>query len=291
MPISLPLAMLAPLMLLQSAAGGVPGSSSAPLPDGIGRDNTFLPPMRRKSQPKQTIEQDRLSLCLDKARRDPATAILNASVWLGEVTGAERSFPQQCLGMAYVSLLRWDAAENAFLAARNFKLDDDLMDRARLAGMAGNAAIAASRPQDALNAFDLAIGDAEKAGDSVLAGTLSADRARALVQLNRDSDAEAALNKAITDAPQNPAGWLLLATLERREGKLAQAAEHIRTAGGLAPQDPAVALEAGVIAVLTGDDDNARKNWHAVIDMAASDSAETTNAKAYLAQLKQEDQP
>ncbi|MXP26371.1 hypothetical protein GRI39_10010 [Altererythrobacter indicus] len=291
MSISLPLAMLAPLLLLQSTAGGVPGSSSAPLPQDIGRDDTTLPPMRRRIQAKPTIEQDRLSVCLDNSRRDPATAIVNASTWLAEVTGAERSFPQQCLGMAYVSLLRWDAAENAFLAARNFKLDDDHVNRARLAGMAGNAAMAASHAQEALNAFDLAIGDAEKAGDTVLAGTLSADRARALVQLNRDSDAETALNKAITDAPQNPTGWLLLATLERREGKLAEAAEHIRTAGGLAPHDPAIALEAGVIAALAGDDDTARKNWHAVIDMAASDSAEATNAKAYLAQLKQEDQP
>ena len=64
-------------------------------------------------------EQARLTLCLDQARRDPPSAIAEANQWLGESSGAGAALPQQCLGQAYVSLLRWEAAEQAFLAARD----------------------------------------------------------------------------------------------------------------------------------------------------------------------------
>ncbi|RKF22489.1 hypothetical protein D6851_04505 [Altericroceibacterium spongiae] len=291
MPFSLPISLIAPLMLMQTATGGVPGASDAPLPQGIGRDETTRQNPRRAGSSRSTIEQDRLGLCLEKARRDPTTAMVNASSWLSEAHGTERALPQQCLGMAYVSLLRWEAAEQSFLAARSARKESDHTDRARLAGMAGNAALADNRAEDALHDFDLAMAEAESAQDTPLAGGLSADRARALVLLKREDDAEAALQKAITDAPQNPRGWLLLATLERRQDKLSEAADHIRTAGGLAPQDPEVALEAGLIAVLSGDDETARKNWQAVLDLAPADSTEAANAKAYLAQLQEEDQP
>ena len=52
----------------------------------------------------------------------------------------------------------------------------------------------------------------------------------------------------------------------------------------LAPQDPDVALEAGVIAVMAGDDAAARKNWQAVQQLSPG-SAEATTAAGYLAQL------
>ena len=49
---------------------------------------------------------------------------LHAS-WLPRVTtsGAAASYPQQCLGYAYTMLLRWEAAERSFLAAREGELD------------------------------------------------------------------------------------------------------------------------------------------------------------------------
>jgi hypothetical protein len=89
------------------------------------------------------VEQDRLQVCLGEARRDPTTAISNASQWLGEAEGAERALPQQCLGQAYVSLLRWDAAENAFRAARDASIDP--LARARLGAMAGGRSLARPR--------------------------------------------------------------------------------------------------------------------------------------------------
>src|SRR5688500_8779201 len=103
-----------------------------------------------------TLEQDRLDLCLDQARADPATAIVEASTWINEASGAERSYPQQCLGYAYTLLLRWDAAERAFLSAREAELETAHFRRAQLATMAANAALAEGRGDAALVALALA---------------------------------------------------------------------------------------------------------------------------------------
>jgi len=231
-----------------------------------------------------TLEQDRLSLCRQEARSDPATAMVTASRWLAEAQGPGRSAPQQCLGFAYISLLRWDAAENAFLAARDALLPAEHAGRARLAAMAGNAALAGDRPDAALAAFDLARQDAEAAGDAALTGSVGADRARALVALDRPAEAAEALAQARRDAPQDASVWLLSATLSRRQDRLEEALGQIRTAAALAPGDPAIGLEAGLIAALSGQDEAAQTSWRAVL-AAAPDSAEAAAALDYLAQL------
>lgn len=230
------------------------------------------------------VEQDRLKLCLADARTDPATAIVTASTWLSEAAGPERSFPQQCLGTAYTSLLRWDAAESAFLAARMALLDSEPAGRARFAAMAGNAALAAERYPAALADFEMAQADAGTAGEPDLIGSIATDRARALVALDRLPDAAEALAKARESAPQNGTAWLLSATLARRQNDLATAQSQIEMAAALLPDDPAVGLEAGVIATLAGDQDAARKSWQSVVD-AAPNSQEAGTALYYLAQL------
>ena len=239
--------------------------------------------------PPATLEQDRLALCQDEARRDPTTALVNASTWLGEAQGADRSAPQQCLGFAYTSLLRWEAAEEAFLAARAALPATEAAARARLAAMAGNAALAGERAEGALAAFTLAQADAAASGEREQAGLIAADRARALVALERSSEAAEALAQARRDAPQDAGVWLLSATLSRREGDLAAAQAQIETAAALAPGDvllaPAIGLEAGLVAALAGQDEAARASWRSVIE-AAPDSPEAAIARTYLAQLE-----
>src|ERR1051325_1298427 len=92
--------------------------------------------------PKGSAEQARLTVCLQQARTDPSTAITTAGLWLAEAHDTGRALPEQCLGQAYVSLLRWDAAHAAFLAARDAALASDYAVRARFGAMAGNTAIA-----------------------------------------------------------------------------------------------------------------------------------------------------
>lgn len=234
--------------------------------------------------PANSAEQARLTVCLQQARTDPATAITTAGLWLLEAHDAGKALPQQCLGQAYVSLLRWAAAEKAFVAARDAALDSDHAVRARLGGMAGNAALGGNDFATAVVDLDEALADAGLAGDKPLAGSIGADRARALVALNRTEEAAAALQQARADAPQDANVWLLSATLSRRTGDLKSAQAQIETAAGLAPNDPAVGLEAGVIAELAGNDEAARKSWNAVVAFAP-DGPEATSAKAYLAQI------
>lgn len=231
-----------------------------------------------------TLEQDRLTACMAEARRDPAQAITTASGWLEGLSGVATSAPQQCLGFAYVGLLRWDAAMLAFQTARDTRPVDDRLGRARLGSMAGNAALQAGQTLVAEGAFAMALDDALAGGDAPLAGLAAADRARALVALGDVAAAATALGRARELASQEAEVWLLSATLARRMEDLANARAWIATAAALAPQDGSVGLEAGLIAAVAGDDTAARTAWNAVI---ALDGPQAAAARQYLAQLEQ----
>jgi tetratricopeptide (TPR) repeat protein len=231
-----------------------------------------------------TLEQDRLTACMAEARTDPGQAITTASQWLEGLSGVSISAPQQCLGFAYMGLLRWDAAMLAFQTARDNRPADDRLGRARLGTMAGNAALQAGQPLVAEGAFAMALDDALAGGDAPLAGLAAADRARALVALDDAPAAATALSRARELAPQEAEVWLLSATLARRTEDLANASAWIGTAAALAPQDGAVGLEAGLIAAMAGDDAAARTAWNAVISLNLPQAA---IARQYLAQLEQ----
>ncbi len=230
------------------------------------------------------LEQARLDVCLEQARADPATAITEASTWLGEASGAETSYPQQCLGYAYTLLLRWDAAERAFLAAREAALPSNAFRRAQLATMAANAALAEERADAALISLTIAAEDAQAAADDGLRSIVETDRARALVLKGRETEAEGALEAARSLDPQNALAWLLSATLARRLGKLDEAQGLIETAVALAPDYPEVGLEAGVIAMLQGREAAAEASWRSVVEIEPDSEAAAT-ARGYLAQL------
>jgi tetratricopeptide (TPR) repeat protein len=228
--------------------------------------------------------QERLKSCLQQAQAEPAKAIPPASRWLAESKGAAKAWPQQCLGQAYASLQKWNAAHDAFLAARDAAMPSDYVTRAHLGAMAGNAALAGKDPTTALPELEKALADAGLTGDKPLAGSIEGDKARALVALGRNEDAAKALDLARSEAPRDAQVWLLSATLARRMGQLAQARQQIETAETLDRTDPAIGLEAGVIAELGGDEAAARKSWQSVI-ATTPDGPEAISAKAYLAQI------
>ena len=232
-----------------------------------------------------SLEDDRLRACMTTVRSDPAAAIITASQWLEGLAGPATSAPQQCLGFAYMGVLRWDAAAQAFVAARDARRADDLLERARLGTMAGNAALAGERPGDALHLFEQAQADATAGGDPLVAGSISTDRARAFVALGRNLDGAQALAQARELAPQDAGVWLLSATLARRMDDFASARGWIAIAAALDSANPAIGLEAGVIAVLSGGDDAARASWQSVIALAPS-SPQADTARTYLAQLE-----
>lgn len=229
-------------------------------------------------------EAGRLGPCLALAKAEPLAAVRSAESWRSGLTGAARARPAHCLGVALAGLERWTEAETAFREARDATPDDEPANRAMRGAMAGNAALAAGAPQRALTALDLAHADATAAGQAALASDIAIDRARVLVTLNRFDQASAALAEARANAPQNPQGWLLSATLARRQGHLAEAQAEIETAAQLLPADPEIALEAGVIAVLSGRDEAARKSWASVLAVAPGTPFAKT-AQSYLDQL------
>jgi len=274
-------------VLLPLAAGLSTGDLVDPRLTDPGLPDTGLwtpDPIRPDPQAPPTLEEDRLTVCLKQARTDPATAIVTASRWIGEASGAELAFPRQCLGMAYTRLLRWDAAERAFLDARDAALPESHSMRAKLAAMAGNSALAGGSNAAALADLDLAVQDAAAAGDTVMGGEIQIDRARALVALERTAEAGTALADARRDAPQNSDAWLLSATLSRRNDDLATAQSQIQTAASLDPTNPDIGLEAGLIAALAGNEGAARKSWQSVLDMAPG-TPEAETARSYLDQL------
>ncbi|MDE2301434.1 MAG: hypothetical protein KGK11_02635 [Sphingomonadales bacterium] len=226
----------------------------------------------------------RLDSCLALAGSDAAAAERSATGWLREERGSHQALPQLCLGTAYSTAQNWTAAEGAFVSGRDLAADSDHLLRARLGAMAGNAALAAGTPAVALALLDLARSDALAAGTATLSGAIAIDRARALVAMKRDSDAAAALSEARADSPDNAEAWLLSATLARREGKLAEAQQQIEMAAHLAPTDPAIGLEAGVIAILAGRRDAAAASWRSAI-AAAPASPEAAAARGYLDEI------
>jgi len=230
-------------------------------------------------------ETSRLGQCLQAAESDAPAAEAAARDWLKVVSGSAQAAPLLCLGSAQAAQENWDEAEKSFLSGRDLAAASDRGLRARLGAMAGNAALAQGDAARALAVLDLARKDAEITSDDPhLAGDIAMDRARALVSLQRLDEAGEALVEARGGNPNNAQAWLLSATLSRRQGRLAQAQAQIQTASELLPTDPEIGLEAGVIAVLAGHDEAARKSWQSVL-AAAPSSPQAETARGYLAQL------
>jgi tetratricopeptide (TPR) repeat protein len=235
-------------------------------------------PARASGTPDRPATEPAIQVCLDTARSDPEKARALAEEWVSRTDGLQRAAGRHCLGVAAGNAGDWNAAASAFLAAR-----DDASDagfRARMSALAASALLAADRPSEALVALE----GVSAEGDAALSGTIAIDRATALVALGRNDEAALALAAARDATPDDPQAWLLSATLARRTGDLATAQAQIERAAALDPRDPAIGLEAGVIAALGGRDDAARKSFESVA-AAAPDSAQAAAAKQYLAQL------
>lgn len=227
----------------------------------------------------------KLAECVNLARDDAEAASDFAQTWR-ETAASQLELAQSahCLGLALVRQRDFAEAQRAFDLAASEVPDGAPAYQARLAAMAGNAAMAQDKPAIAEIAFARAQTFATQASDGPLAASVSVDRARALVALGRNDEAAAALAAARDDDPANARAWLLSATLSRRLERLGEAREQIAQAALLAPQDPAVGLEAGVIAALAGREEEARRSFESVLEVAPQ-SEEATRARSYLEQL------
>ncbi|MFC3175156.1 hypothetical protein ACFOD9_12925 [Novosphingobium bradum] len=280
---------LLPLLAQVGPFSTTPGAArSTPVEQGVQRRPTWTvqPPAPAAAQASPPAAgTSRGKACLAEVDEDADAAVDLAQAWLtsGAKGAGEAAEANLCLGLAQSRLGDWTEAAKAFLAGRDAAGADRLL-RARLGAMAGNAALASGAADQALAALDGARSDAAALADPALATDIALDRARALVGLKRLDEAGAALAEARSASPGNAEAWLLSATLSRRQGQLAGAQEQILRAAELRPIDPAIGLEAGVIAVFSGHEAAARKSWQSVI-AAAPESPEAETARGYLAQL------
>jgi len=253
--------------------------------DDLVRDRPPRPNMQAQTEPEVLNPTSAwLVGCLDQLAEDAARAHAMAQIRRSETTGADRVLANHCLGTAATELGLWDDARSAFLAARDETPADEPRTRARFAAMAGNAALAGGDSAGALVLLVQAREDARAAASAPLQALAAIDEARVLVSLGRDEDALVALDAATGLVPERSEAWLLKATLLRRMDRLAPAQEAIEQAARLAPTNPEIGLEAGVIAVLSGRDEAARQSWQSVIELQPESLAAAT-AKDYLDQL------
>jgi tetratricopeptide (TPR) repeat protein len=202
--------------------------------------------------------------CLDAAIESPDRGVAEANAWRMKGGGF---YARQCMGFAYARAERWAPAIVAFeQAAEEAERSGAMPQSARLWAQAGNAALAGGDAAKARTDLDAAL--TRGIPDGLEKGEVHLDRARALVALNDPRGARESLDVALDQAPQDPLGWLLSATLARRSGEMPLAQAHIARAVQRSPDDASVALEEGNIAVLTGHDDVARSAWRRAVKLA-----------------------
>lgn len=273
---------ITPLLAILLQVGPAPTTSPvSPLPPEMLEQRERS---RRDAYVEVGPETSRLAQCLARTRTDPGGAIEEAEAWLEQASGGERGDAGQCLGVAQTQVGQRADAADTFLAARDATGQDDQRARALRGGLAGGALLADGDAAGAIALLDQAQADADAAGEASIRGQIAIDRAIALVALDRTGEAASALDTARTAVPDNAQAWLLSATLSRRDGDLATAQTRIERAAMLAPLDPAIGLEAGLIAALGGRDEAARRSWQSVIE-AVPGSAEAATAQGYLDQL------
>lgn len=284
------LLLLLPLMAQVGPASSLPSNASRyasqlPLEIIEKKDKEDRDRRAREAQSVALPSGSRSSAgCMSAVEANPEKSAELARSALSDAIGRERVRAGLCLGVALSDLDRWDEARTAFTNARDAADPADHASRARLGAMAGNAALAAGQAGQALSLLAPAATEAKIVGDADLVASIALDRSRALVAVKQPDEAANALAEARAAQPDNAQAWLLSATLSRRQDKLAVAQTQIEKAASLAPQDPEIGLEAGVIAMLSNNEDAARRSWDSVVKTAPSSDAAVT-AKQYLSQL------
>jgi tetratricopeptide (TPR) repeat protein len=222
----------------------------------------------------------RYAACIEIAGKDPARALQMAYGWLAEGGGVPA---RHCLAVAQMRARHHEAALKSYEAAGIASEDARDGQAVALWRQAADAALIAGRPADAVRFIGRALarpGGAELSPRAEAA--LRIARAEALVEDGKAEAAMADLDAATHAAPADVTGWLLKATLHRRQGEVAPAEAALLKAAELAPDSPDVELEAGNIAAAKGDMTLARQAWEA----AAADGPGTPAGEAAAAALR-----
>ncbi|HWI86078.1 MAG TPA: hypothetical protein VNT42_07135 [Sphingomonas sp.] len=209
----------------------------------------------------------RTAACKALIARDAKAAVEQAGAWADrDKSVAARS----CLGQSFAAAERWAPAQAAFEQAALDATAQHDAHAAQYWSQAANAALAAEQPAKARENIDRAL--AIPAIAPLLAGEAWIDRARADVALDDLAQARIDMDKGLALVPQDPFGWLLSATLARRQNDLPRARKDIALALKSAGDDASVQLEAGSIAAAAGEMAAARAAWTRAAQLGAGDA-------------------
>jgi hypothetical protein len=133
--------------------------------------------------------QSRYARCLAAGDRDPAAAIAAARAWLAETptspANAGRGAAAQCLGQLLVDSGDFAGAESAFADSAAQVPATDAPTLSALQAMAGNAALAGGKADEALAWFDKALAPAPAAADVKTTPAAPTNEALGAVQIDR----------------------------------------------------------------------------------------------------------
>ena len=213
--------------------------------------------------------------CIDEVRTDPSKAVETAQTWAAAGGGA---LARQCSALAYAAQERWLEAATAFEQSAAEARPGEELAAASLWVQAGNARLAAGEARPAVAAFDKALVSGRLTGTAN--GEIRLDRARANVLAGDIVAARTDLDEALKLVPEDPLAWLLSASLARRMDQLDRAQADIGEAAKRSPDDAAVALEAGRIALAAGSPAAATLAFNAAVkNQPGSDAAKAAQAE------------
>ncbi|WP_448578379.1 tetratricopeptide repeat protein [Thermaurantiacus sp.] len=255
-----PALMLSGLLLLQSVPVGPP---ALPMPGTAG------------PRPDAATLYEACVTAVSEGQADLAERFARA--WIAENRGGVPA--RQCLGLAQNAQGRHADAMRSFAEAARAGEQEKNPRVAELWGQAGNAALLAGNPAEAVTYFTSGLAAAGAFAPRLSAGLL-VDRARALVEAGNLVQARRDLDRARALDPEDKTAALLSAALARREGDLGRAQREIAAASAMAPNDPDIMFEQGNIAALAGDTETARRVFEALIQSApGSEAAKLARAR------------
>lgn len=214
-------------------------------------------------EPPRLTDAPEYERCLDMVEDDPEGARRFAEAW-GMEGGGEAA--AHCAALATLTLGEAERAAEALerIAARS---QAGIAARALVFGQAGEAWIAAGRPQRAHAALTLAL--ALVPADA----TLLTERAVALLALDRTAEALEDLDRAVGADQAAVEAWVLRGSALRRLERVGQAAESVAQALRLEPENVEALLERGIIRQIQGDAPGARADWERVVELAPDGAA------------------
>lgn len=235
----------------------------------------------RAAAPAPTVPQspgnaaDDYASCLRLAHADPGRALTLATSWRSNGGG----FPaEHCAAVALVGLQRYAEAAKELQAMAGAMMTADPQLRADALEQAGQAWLLDDKPDDAMAAFDAALGFKPNDPDILI------DRAEAYAAKGRFFDAIDDLNRVIEIAPTRADALIYRASAYRQVDSLDLALDDVERALKLEPDAVPGLLERGNIRILKSDLAGARADWERVEALAPNTPAAKA-AKDNLAHL------